>query len=82
MQSFKNYIPFNIPITDIFVNAFEGDSLFFVDTMELAYPDESIFFTDPKRIVDEERKEQLKEQIRLSELYQFKMKTYVDKATP
>ena len=69
MQSFKNYIPFNIPITDIFVNAFDDNSLFFVDKLELAYPEESIDPSDPKHVLDAERKEQLKEQMRLTELY-------------
>lgn len=53
MQSFKNYIPFNIPITDIFKKrvAREGGqdgsqpeigTLFHVQSLELAYPEFSI----------------------------------------
>ena len=75
MQSFKNYVPFNIPITDIFKKKAPLDkddaeshnestfgSLFFVDQAELVYPEDSIDPNDPEWIIEEERNKSLQEQ--------------------
>ena len=64
MQNFKNYVPFNIPITDIFKRkgaAPGGDgpkrTLFHIQNMELRYPDISLDPDDPPEQLREERKQ-------------------------
>ena len=65
MQSFKNYVPFNIPITDIFMKKLvyveEGEedqlleTLFYVQKLEMRYPEESIDPDDPPEQIREDR---------------------------
>jgi len=59
-------VPFNIPIFEIFVKKnYEAPStnLFYIDDMELTYPESS--FDEADRMIEEDRKEQRKEAYRV-----------------
>lgn len=87
MQSFQNYVPFNIPITDIFMRWVQQEgrsgekqeqfeTLFYVQNMELSYPTD-MGIDGPSASLKEERQKQLLEQENLSLEFFKKMKTFV-----
>jgi len=86
-QSFKNYITFNIPISDLFRRKEESEvdkgkgvqgKLFFVNESALVHPDESIDLNGPDSIVKKKKHRSVLEQHTLSHQYQKKMKALLD----
>jgi hypothetical protein len=82
MQSFKNYIPINIPIFEIFVKKnYEAPAtnLFYVNDRKLLWSEEFMDLTD---LTAEERKHQSSrnhEAVKLTTQYQKKMMSFLDK---